>query len=390
MTIFMHIPISRALKSSLGLLAFVAASLATTPAIAASYDSEAPIAYMIDLNSGAVLYDRASDKRIPPASMAKMMTVYTAFNMIKKGELSLDRRIAMPESVWREWNNQGSTMFLKIGDKPTVAELLAGIITLSGNDACVLLATGLSVSEQAFTGRMNENAKKLGLSNSHFGTSMGWPDEGRTYVSARDLATLARATIEEFPQLYKRFYGQKGFTWNGISQENRNPLFGKVAGADGLKTGHTEEAGYGFTGSAMQNGRRLVMVVAGLGSYNGRIEESDRFMQWGFDSWDSRALYNKGAVVGDASVQLGDARSVPLVAPSKLGVAYPSGTSGQFKTSIRYNGPIKAPISKGDQVAMLVVQTTAGEQQLPLVAGEAVGQAGFFSRIWNGFMSLFG
>ncbi len=373
-----------------GAAALTTTGFATAPVMSASYDSQAPIAYMVDLNSGAVLYDRDSDKRIPPASMAKMMTAYTAFSMIKKGELSLDRKIAMPPSIWTEWNNRGSTMFLKIGDQPTVADLLHGIITLSGNDACVLLATGVSGSEEAFAKRMNENARKLGLSNSHFGNSMGWPDEGRTYVSARDLATLARATIEEFPELYKRFYGQKSFTWNGISQDNRNPLFGKVDGADGLKTGHTEEAGYGFTGSAEQDGRRLVMVVARLDSYGGRIEESARFMQWGFDAWDSRALYNKGAVVGEAKVQMGSARSVPLVAPGKLGVAYPSGTTGQFKTTIRYDGPLKAPIEKGDRIASLIVQTTAGEQQLPLVAGESVEEAGFFARIWNGFMSLFG
>ena len=371
-------------------LAAAAAGIAAYPALSApSYDSQAPIAYMVDLNSGAVLYSRDADKRIPPASMAKMMTVYTVFDMVKDGEVSLDRRITMPEEIWKKWNNQGSTMFLKIGDKPTVAELLHGIITLSGNDACVLLATGVSGSEKAFTDRMNEKAKELGLTNSHFGTSMGWPDEGRTYVSAQDLATIARATIEDFPKLYKQFYGQEKFTWGGITQDNRNPLMGKVEGADGLKTGHTEEAGYGFTGSAVQDGRRLVMVVAGLDSYGGRISESTNFMDWGFDAWDSRALFAKGASVGEAKVQMGSERSVALVAPQKLGVAYPAGTNAKVEASIRYDGPVKAPIEKGQRIASLVVKTGGGEQELPLVAGESVSEAGVFSRTWNGFMSLF-
>lgn len=371
--------------------ALTLSGLAAYPAVSqSSYDSEAPIAYMVDLNSGAVLYDRASGKAIPPASMAKMMTVYTVFDMIKKGELSLDRKITMSPEMWSEWNNRGSTMFLKVGDQPTVSDLLHGVVTLSGNDASVLLASGVAGSEEAFARRMNEVARRIDVTSSNFGNATGWPDEGRTFVTARDLATIARRTIEDFPKLYKQFYGQEDFTWNGISQDNRNPLYGKVEGADGLKTGHTEEAGYGFTGSAVKDGRRLVMVVAGLDSYGGRIEESTRFMEWGFDAWDSRALYQQGAKVGEAEVQMGSERSVSLVAPTKLGVAYPSGTSGDFQAVVRYKGPLEAPIKKGQQVASLVVTTGAGERELPLVAGEAVEQSGLFGRIWNGFMSLFG
>jgi hypothetical protein len=258
----------------------IAAPLATialaVPSVAAApqFQGTAPIAYMEDLSSGAVLYQRDADRRIPPASMAKMMTVYVAFDMIKRGELKLDQTMPVRPETWQRWHGPaaGSTMFLSTGENVSVENLLKGIVTLSGNDACVVLAEGISGTEQTFTDRMNQQAKKIGLNNSHFGTSNGWPDNGVTYVTARDLAHLASATIRDFPDLYKRFYSLRSFTWGktlgagaDITQANRDPLLGRVAGADGLKTGHTDEAGYGFTGSAEQNGRRLVMVVAGRG-----------------------------------------------------------------------------------------------------------------------------
>ncbi len=354
-----------------------------------SYQSKAPVAYMVDITSGAVLYDSASNKRMPPASMAKMMTVYVAFEMLKKGELSLDDTFAMPPALYAEWGRKGSTMFIKAGDKVRVDELLNGIITLSGNDACALLATGISGTEAAFATRMNEEARKLGMTGSRFANSMGWPDGGKTYVTARDLGTLARKTIENHPQLYKRFYGVSGFNWNGVTQPNRNPILGKIDGADGLKTGHTDEAGYGFTGSATQNGRRIVMVVAGLPSFDSRISESVSLMKWGFLAWDSKMLFKQGDFVGEAAVQLGDSRYVDLIAPDRLGVALPRGTQPDYALSIRYKGPIKAPIAKGQKVADLIIKTADGEQALPLVAAQAVGEAGPLDRIWNGFMSMF-
>ena len=217
-------------------------------------------------------------------------------------------------------------MFLSPGEQVSVENLLHGIVTLSGNDASVVLAECIAGTEEAFANVMNENGKRLGLTNSQFGNSNGWPDEGRTYVTARDLATLARAEIENHPQLYKKFYSQTSFTWGktlgsgaDITQANRNPLLGRVPGADGLKTGHTDEAGYGFTGSAEQNGRRLVMVIAGLDSFNQRIEESVRLMQWGFNAWQTKPLYKAGAAVGSAKVQLGGDGEVALVAPARPG-----------------------------------------------------------------------
>ncbi len=249
-------------------------------AAAPAYDSSAPIAYMIDLSSGRVLYDRQGEKQIPPASMAKMMTAHVAFRLIQQGKLKLDQSFTMRPETWKKWHSQGSTMFLAVNEPVSVENLLHGIVTLSGNDACVVLAEGIAGTEESFVDLMNAEARRLGLTGSRFGNSNGWPDEGRTVVTARDLAKLAAATISETPDLYKQFYATTSFRWgktmggDDISQANRNPILGKIAGADGLKTGHTEEAGYGFTGSAIQNGRRLVMVVAGLDSFNGRISES--------------------------------------------------------------------------------------------------------------------
>jgi len=263
----------------------------------------------------------------------------------------------------------------------------------------VVLAECIAGTEEAFANVMNDNAKRLGLTNSHFGNSNGWPDEGRTYVTARDLATLARAEIEGYPDLYKKYYSLTSYTHgktlgsgSDITQANRNPLLGRVPGADGLKTGHTDEAGYGFTGSAEQNGRRLIMVVAGLDSFNQRIEESVRLMQWGFNAWQSKPLFKKDSVLGSAKVQLGGSSQVDLVAPRDLSITIPAGVLSKVGAmKIRYNGPVKAPIAKGQHIADLVVTTTdSGEQVMPLVAANDVDEAGFFGRIWIGLKQLLG
>ncbi|SEI99661.1 D-alanyl-D-alanine carboxypeptidase (penicillin-binding protein 5/6) [Sphingomonas sp. OV641] len=369
-------------------------------ASAPQFQTVAPVAFLKDLSSGAVLFAKDADRRMPPASMAKMMTAYVAFDLIKRGELKLDQELEVRPETWQKWHGPaaGSTMFLSPGERVSVANLLYGIVVLSGNDACVVLAEGISGTEEAFTQRMNEAAKKLGLSNSHFGTSNGWPDNGVTYVTARDLAKLAAATIEDHPKLYKQFYSRREFTWgktlgsgDAITQANRDPLLGRVAGADGLKTGHTEEAGYGFTGSAEQNGRRLVMVLAGLTSSNQRISESVRFMDWGFRAWQAKPVVKQGRKVTDADVQLGDAATVGLVAPRDLKVALPSGAVPAMTAKVVYQGPIKAPIKAGAHVADLVI-TSPGlpVQTMPLVAESDVEEAGFFGRAWAGLTGLFG
>ncbi|NIJ18336.1 D-alanyl-D-alanine carboxypeptidase (penicillin-binding protein 5/6) [Sphingomonas naasensis] len=370
----------------------------TTAQQSPPFDTPAPIAYLEDLSSGAVLYAKDADRRIPPASMAKMMTVYVAFDLIKKGELKLSDTAPVRPETWKKWHSQGSTMFLAVGENPRVEDLLNGIVTLSGNDACVVLAEKIAGTEESFVNLMNQRAKELGLSNSQFGTSNGWPDEGRTFVTARDLAHLAKATIEHHPELYKQFYSRTNFTWGktlgagaDITQGNRDPLLGRVQGADGLKTGHTEEAGYGFTGSAQQNGRRLVMVIAGLDSYGGRAEESVRFMEWGFRSWKPLPIASKGKRIGEVEVQGGGAGSVGVVAPRDLNATVPAGTSPRMTGKLVYLGPVKAPIKAGQHVADLIVETPGmPTQTLPLVAEADVGEAGFFRRVWLGLTSLFG
>ena len=378
-------------------LLLAAAGLALAPAGASpTFDTPAQTAILIDLSSGTTLFEKDADRQIPPASMAKMMTTEVAFELIDAGKLALDKQCSVRPDTWRKWSNQGSTMFLKVNEQVPVEALLHGIVTVSGNDASVVLAECIAGTEEAFVNQMNALAKELGLENSRFGNANGWPDEGRTVVTARDLAKLARASIERHPTLYKKFYGQPSFTWgetmggDPITQPNRNPLFGRVAGADGLKTGHTEEAGYGFTGSAERDGRRLVMVVTGLNSQGERTSESVRLLEWGFNAWDSAALYGEGTVVGEAKVQMGDAGSVKLVAPRDLAVSFPAGLSADPSVKIRYKGPLMAPISKGDHVADLVVTTDGPEAVLPLHAAEDVGEAGFFGKAWIGFKQTLG
>jgi len=382
--------------------ALAATALVALPGEAAAppFDTPATVAFMKDLSSGAILFQKNPDQRIPPASLAKMMTVYVAFDMIKKGQLHLNDMATVNPETWKKWHGPaaGSTMFLSPGEQVSVANLLLGIITLSGNDACVVLAEHIAGTEPAFTAIMNQKAKEIGVNNSHFGTSNGWPDGGVTYVTARDLATIAQATIQNFPDLYKQFYSRPNFTWGktlgsgaDITQANRDPLLGRVPGADGLKTGHTEESGYSFTGSAEQNGRRLVMVLSGLTSFNQRIDESVKFMNWGLHAWTSKPLFGRGAQVATAKVQLGNAREVGLVAPRNLAVTMPTGLTSDYKLSVAYEGPIKAPIKKGDHIADLIVRTSDGAPQvMPLVAASDVGTAGFFGHVTNGLHHLFG
>ena len=379
---------------------FVTALSLPATAAAPPFDTSARVAYMVDLSSGAVLYAKNADVRMPPASMAKMMTTHVAFDLIRRGELSPNKTCTVRPETWQRWHGPaaGSTMFLSPGQTKTVSELLHGIVTLSGNDATVVLAECISGNEASFVALMNRHSQQMGLRNSHWGNPVGWPDNGVTYTTARDLATLATSTIREFPELYREYYSVTEYTHGRtlgtnqpITQANRNPLFGRVQGADGLKTGHTEEAGYGFTGSAEQNGRRIVMVVAGLGSFNQRIEESVRFMDWGFRAWQARPLLRQGERIGEARVQLGSDGTVGLVAPRPVAVTYPSGLGQNIRARIVYDGPIKAPIAQGQPIANLVVQ--AGDmppQVTPLVAEEAVGEAGFFGRIWAGLTHLLG
>jgi len=387
-------------RKSLTFLLFATAISLPATAAAPPFETASQVAYMVDLSSGAVLFAKDADRRMPPASMAKMMATHVAFDLIKRGELNPERMCTVRPETWQRWHGPaaGSTMFLSPGQEVSVRNLLHGIVTLSGNDATVVLAECISGTEAAYVALMNQQSRTMGLANSHWGNPVGWPDAGVTYTTARDLATLAAGTIRDYPELYREYYGMREFTWGRtlgsnapITQANRNPLLGRVQGADGLKTGHTDEAGYGFTGSADQRGRRIVMVVAGLTSANQRIAESVRFMDWGFRAWQSRALLRQGQRIGEAQVQGGGTANVGLVAPRNIAVTYPAGLGQDLRARIVYHGPVRAPIARGQHIADLVVTTAdMPPQTTPLVADSAVAEAGFFGRIWFGLKSLIG
>lgn len=374
-----------------GLFAAASLTVASSGSARPQFESAAPIAYMVDMASGAVLFDKNSDRKILPASMVKMMTAYVVFDLINQGKLKPEKKFTVHPETWKKWNNTGSTMFLKSNEQVSVADLLHGVVTLSGNDAAIVLAEGISGSEADFVLLMNAKARQLSMKDSHFGTANGWPDEGRTRTTARDLALLGARTVHDFPKLYREFYGLKEYRWNNVTQSNRNPILGRIKGADGVKTGHTDEAGYCFTGTAEQNGRRIMMVVAGLGSMDARAQESRRFLQWGFNAWRAQPLYKAQSVVATLPVQLGDTNRINVIAPRKLALALPAKDAQRYKLFVRYTGPIKAPLNKGSQVAKLVVKFEDGSEQImPLVAAQSVAKAGYFGRAYNGLKSLVG
>ena len=374
--------------SILGLLLLVVApATASRP----SFETEAPVAYMVDMASGAVLIDENSRRSIPPASMTKMMTAYVTFELIASGKLQSDTQFTVRPETWKAWNNTGSTMFLKPGEKVRVSDLLHGVITLSGNDASIVLAEGIAGSEAEFVNQMNKSARRLGMNDSFFGTANGWPDNGRTRSTAHDLAELAVRTLRDYPKLYRQYYGLPSFRWNNVTQTNRNPLLGKIDGADGIKTGHTNEAGYCFTGTAAQKGRRLVLVVAGLPSTAARAAESIEMMNWGFTAWRAKPLFAANEIATRIPVQLGIDSSVAVMAPRELALTLPAKVASRYMLFVRFNGPIKAPVKKGAEVAKLVAKFDDGtEQVMPLIAATSVGRAGYLGRVWNGLKYLVG
>ena len=385
-------PISAALALALAPIPALAASpLPVAPFTTPQASLDGPIALMVDAGSGRVLYSRSANRRFVPASITKIMTAFVAFELVDQRRLDLRQQFTVSPEISREWSGKGTSMFLQAGSQVTVQDLLRGIVTVSANDACVVLATGIAGSVPRFTEMMNAKARELGLRNSRFGTPNGWPDEGGTYVSAADLAVLGSALIDRHPDLYGRFFGHSEMTWDGRTQRNHNPLYGFVAGADGIKTGFTNEAGYGFVGSAMRHGRRVTMVVAGYDHGRERDEQARGFMEWAFSAWEQRKLFAAGQEITDVRVQGGDTHSVALAAPRDLFVTLPKGGNADYSLAVRYFGPLRAPISKGQRAGALVV-SMPGEQpiELPLVATEAVARGGPFDRLLSGLAGLVG
>lgn len=361
-----------------GLAAAVLALMIVNPA-SAQIDTEAREAFLLDAETGTVLLDKNGDRAMPPASMSKIMTVYAVFDRIRQGRLSLDDTLTVSERAWRMG---GSKMFVELGSEIRVEDLLRGVIIQSGNDACIVLAEGLSGSEEAFARELNTLAEEIGLRDSQFRNATGWPAEGHL-MSARDLAHLAARMIDEFPDLY-HYYSETEFTWHDITQGNRNPLLYRNIGADGLKTGHTQEAGYGLTASAVQDGRRLILVVTGLESQRQRAEEAERLMRWGFREFDNFELFEAGSVIDEAEVWLGSQAQVPLVAEKDILVTLRHADRAEVKATIVYDGPIAAPITAGQQVATLHISAPGiAAHEVPLVAGADVAEAGHFRRIYQ-------
>jgi D-alanyl-D-alanine carboxypeptidase (penicillin-binding protein 5/6) len=342
-------------------------------------DTQAKHAFLVDVSTDTVLLDKNAEQPTAPASMAKMMTVLLVFDRLKQGTLHMDDMLPVTENAWRMG---GSKMFVMVGTKVSVHDLLQGVIVQSGNDACIVLAEAIAGSEKAFARLMNDRAKSIGMLNTHFVNATGWPDP-ELHSTVRDLAILADYIIKTYPEFYQLF-GEKEFTWNGIRQGNRNPLLYDNIGVDGLKTGHTEEAGYSLTASAARDGRRIILVVNGLPSEQARADECKRLIEWAFREFKDYTLFRAGQPVDQAPVWLGGSRTVPLVVANDLKLTLPAGFGKERpKVVAHYTGPIPAPIRRGQQVGVLQI-TAPGMPMIerPLVAGADVERLGPVGRIF--------
>ena len=352
-----------------------APSPASTPL--GPFDTIARQALIIDAETDAVLLEKHADERMPPSSMLKLMTLYIAFDMLKKGRLKLNQELPISE---RAWKMQGSKMFVQIGNQVPVEALLRGVIVQSGNDATVALAEGIAGSEAQFVELMTAKARELGLKDSSFRNATGWPDPEQR-MSSRDLARLARRLILDFPEYY-HYFAERSFTWNNIAQENRNTALTRVPGADGLKTGHTEEGGFGLVASAKRGNRRLIMVLNGLPSMKARAEESERLLEWGFREFDNITLFKAGEVIEEVPVYLGTRPAVPLVGGRDVVVTVPRSWQDTMQAKLRYQAPIAAPVLKGQELGRLEVSGRGVPNlSLPLLAGADVEKRGLLGRI---------
>jgi D-alanyl-D-alanine carboxypeptidase (penicillin-binding protein 5/6) len=370
-------------------LAILSAALGCGAALAQSFQSNAPFAYLMDFDSGAALYEKSPDASTAPASMSKLVTLEIVFRELKEGRLKLEDEFEVSENAWRTGGapSRGSAMFLLVHSRARIEDLIRGVAIESGNDAAITLAEGISGTEDNFTALMNKRAAELGLTHSSFANPWGKPD-AREHVTAHELALLAAHLIRDYPDYY-HYFGEKEFTWNKVRQLNRNPLLTMDIGADGLKTGETADSGYGLVGSAVQNGQRLIVVVNGLKTAQERAEEARKLLQWGFRSFDPRTLFQAGDVIGAAQVYGGAKGDVDLVSPQPIKVFLTHGSDEHLTAKIVYQGPLVAPVEKGMQVARLKVWR--GQTQIleaPLETGEAVGVGTLQQRALDAGMEL--
>ncbi len=349
---------------------------------AAAIETKARNVILMDYDTGQYLYAKEANKMIPPASMSKLMTVYIILRKLNDGSLSLDDTFTVSENAWRKGGaaSGGSTMFLAIGDKVRVEDLLKGIIIQSGNDACIVAAENLAGSEEDFAADMNKMAEQIGLKNSHFANSTGLPHPDHR-MSAEDLAKLARLIISQYPQYYHLF-SQKEFVYHNIRQGNRNPLLYSMPTADGLKTGHTEEAGYCLTASAKKDNRRLIGVFTGLKSIKERSEEPEKIMNWGFREFDNYTLLKKGAQVAEMPVWYGTDKTVPMVVAEDVVRTVKKSRYSKIRITAVYDKPVKAPVEVGQQLGVARIEVPGDAPvEIPLVAAKAVKEVGLWGRV---------
>lgn len=359
-----------------------AAMIALTALPASAFDTRAKAAFVVDQTTGTVLLAKRADEALPPASMSKLMTLYIAFEAIRDGRLQLGERLPVSNHAM---SYGGSTMFLDTTDRVKVDDLLHGIIVLSGNDACAVLAEALSPdgTEAGFARLMTQRAQQLGMTSSVFKNASGWPAQGHV-MSVRDLTLLATHIIEDFPEFYPMFSLRK-FEFDGRAPsnvKNRNPLLGLDIGADGLKTGHTKEAGYGLVGSAKNGDRRVVFAITGLDSTRARAEEAEAIVNWAFRQFSQQTIVTKGKSIAQAEVWMGSSDKVGLVSEKDVTLLLPTMTTDRVKAEVVYTGPIQAPVHAGQKLAELIIQPTGlPEIRVPLVAAEKVEAGGFLDRM---------
>ncbi|QQG35396.1 MAG: D-alanyl-D-alanine carboxypeptidase [Micavibrio aeruginosavorus] len=343
---------------------------------AQAQETTAKQAIVIDYNTGYVLYEKNADERMAPSSMTKVMTTYLAFDAVDQGRITLDQTFHISEKAWK---TGGSRMFVQVGTDVKVEDLLRGVIVQSGNDATVALAEGLAGSEEAFAQAMNQKAKELGMTNSKFKNSHGLNEEGH-YSTARDLATLAIRSISDHPKHY-HYHAEKEFTYNNIKQGNRNPLLYRNIGADGLKTGHTDAGGYGLIGTAINDkGRRVVVVVNGLGDEQERADQSAQLINWAMNGFEDVTLFKAGDIVEQAEVVLGKQATVPLTVEKDIRVPVPVSFRNDLKVEVVYNGPLQAPVKKGAVVGALKISVPRVKNfEVPLIAAADVERIGLFA-----------
>jgi serine-type D-Ala-D-Ala carboxypeptidase (penicillin-binding protein 5/6) len=370
-------------------LTLVALALAALPARA--FETAATAAWVYDMTTGTVLMDKNADQSVPPASMSKLMTINMLFEALKDGRVTMDTTFAVSDRAVQMTRDGGSTMMLQHDDRPTVEELIHGMIINSGNDACVVVAEGLAGTEEAFAELMTKRAPAIGLTASKFANASGWPDPNHR-MSMRDLGILGKRLIEDFPEYYPIF-SQTEYSYKGRSPDNRfnrNPLLALGIGADGLKTGHTQEAGYGLVGSAKQGDRRIIFAITGLPSDKARAEEAERIVGWAFRQFSEKTVAKAGIRVAEAEVHMGSADTVGLVPAADVNLLVPALVQDQITAEVVYNGPLLAPVTKGSAVAELIIHAPdLPDRRVPLVAEADVGSAGFVKRLSTAAGSLY-